>query len=215
MTNWHRWLALDGVSRPTGRAITGAANLGFLFIVMSGMYLWCPRVWTWLQFRQVLWFRGGVPGKARDFNWHNVIGIWSAVPLAIVVAGAVPISYPWASDLVYRLAGEAPPAAGAARESAQWFRRSRRHPGDRRAATARRRVTGTRRRRRGLDAAWARATAHVPDWRTISVRLGGAGEAPFAIHDRRRLRRPAAEARHAHGRSCLRRGREDGRPSTT
>ena len=55
--------------------------------------------------RPITWFRGGLSGKARDFNWHNVIGIWSAIPLAIVVAGAVPISYSWAGNLVYRLAG--------------------------------------------------------------------------------------------------------------
>jgi uncharacterized iron-regulated membrane protein len=28
--------------------------------------------------RNVLWFRRGLPGKARDFNWHNVIGFWSS-----------------------------------------------------------------------------------------------------------------------------------------
>jgi uncharacterized iron-regulated membrane protein len=109
MTNWHRWLALAGTSRPLGKAVTGAANLAFLFIVLSGIYLWVPRLWSRTQFRNVLWFRRGLAPKARDFNWHNVIGIWSAVPLAIVVAGAVPISYPWASNLVYRLAGDVPP----------------------------------------------------------------------------------------------------------
>ena len=78
MTVWHRYLALEGASRATGKAITGAANLGFLFIVVSGIYLWLPRVWTWIQFKNVLWFRSGLPPKARDFNWHNVIGFWSA-----------------------------------------------------------------------------------------------------------------------------------------
>ena len=42
MTTWHRYLALEGASRATGKAITGAANLVFLFIVLSGMYLWLP-----------------------------------------------------------------------------------------------------------------------------------------------------------------------------
>src|SRR5688572_30453631 len=48
MTVWHRYLALDGASRATGKLITGAANLGFLFIVVSGLHLWFPRVWTWI-----------------------------------------------------------------------------------------------------------------------------------------------------------------------
>ncbi|HEU4559495.1 MAG TPA: PepSY-associated TM helix domain-containing protein, partial [Longimicrobium sp.] len=42
-------------------------------------------------------------------NWHNVIGFWSFVPLAVVVASATVISYPWASNLVYRAFGEEPP----------------------------------------------------------------------------------------------------------
>ncbi len=159
MTTWHRWLALEGASRSTGRAITGASNLGFLVIVLSGLYLWLPRVPSWVQVRQVLWFRGGLTPKARDFNWHNVIGVWSAVPLALVVAGAVPISYGWAGNLVYRLAGETPPRPPARDASA----------GETRAFSA-----------VGLDAAFAAATSAVPDWRTASVRFG-AEAAPLTI----------------------------------
>src|SRR5688500_9519986 len=117
MTLWHRYLALEGTSRATGKAITGAANLGFLFLVVSGLYLWFPRVRNWIQFRNELWFRGGLSSKACDFNWHNTIGFWSCVPLAIIVAAVVPITYSWGNALVYRLAGESapPPAAAAAR----------------------------------------------------------------------------------------------------
>ena len=158
MTVWHRYLALEGASRATGRAITGAANFTFLFIVLSGIYLWFPRVWTWLQFKNVLWFRGGLPGKARDFNWHNVIGFWSAVPLAVVVAGAVPISYPWASNLVYRLVGDRPPTAAAP------------------PATATPEPVSAS----GLNAAWSRAQAQVPAWRTMTVRLSAVSR-PLAL----------------------------------
>ena len=101
-----------------GRAMTGASNLAFLFIVLSGLFLWWPRSWKWPAVRSITWFKGGLRGKARDFNWHNTIGFWSAIPLAIIVAGGVVISYPWATGLVYRAYGEAPPApagAGAAR----------------------------------------------------------------------------------------------------
>lgn len=169
MTVWHRYIALEGASRATGKAITGAANLGFLFIVVSGIYLWFPRVWTWLQFKNVLWFRGGLAPKARDFNWHNVIGFWSAVPLAIVVAGAVPISYPWASNLVYRMVGDTPPAAPAAPG----------RPGPERGERAEREkptyVTT------GLDASWASAVAQAPAWRTITTRLATSDRAPIVL----------------------------------
>ena len=110
MTDWHRWLGQEGPGRTTGRAITGACNLAFLFIVVSGLYLWFPREWTRRHFAPILWFRGGLGGKPRDFNWHNVIGFWRLVPLFVVVLSGAVISYPWASNLVYTLAGSQPPA---------------------------------------------------------------------------------------------------------
>jgi len=159
MTVWHRYLALEGASRATGRAVTGAANLAFLFIVLSGLYLWLPRAWAWIQFKNVLWFRRGLRDKARDFSWHNVIGFWSAVPLAIVVAGAVPISYPWASKLVYRVVGDLPPEPSPAA----------------RPAAAVEPVSAT-----GLNAAWSRAQGQVPAWRTITARLA-ADDKPLTL----------------------------------
>jgi uncharacterized iron-regulated membrane protein len=115
MTNWHRYLAMAGDSRPTGKAITGASNLMFLFVVLSGMYLWWPKSLTWIQVRNITWFRGGLRPKARDFNWHNTVGFWSALPLALVVYSATVISYPWSNNLVYRVMGEEPPAPAAGR----------------------------------------------------------------------------------------------------
>jgi uncharacterized iron-regulated membrane protein len=112
----------------------------------------------------VLWFRGGLAPKARDFNWHNVIGIWSAIPLAIVVLGAMPISYPWASNLVYRMMGEtppAPPAAAAAR------------PAERREPAAY--VTD------GLDASWRTVQQQIPAWRTMTTRLAASVKAPIVL----------------------------------
>lgn len=160
---WHRWLAIDGEHRTTARFITGWSNFLFLFIVLSGMCLWLPRVWTWAQVRAVSLFRGGLQGKARDFNWHNVIGIWSAVPLAIVVATAMPISFPWANALVYRIVGEAPPAPG-------------RGPAGQAAEPARADLGS-------LEQRWAQAESQVPGWRSINLRVPAAAGDPlvFAI----------------------------------
>ena len=162
MTSWHRYLAMSGDSRATGRGLTGAANLIFLFIVLSGMYLWLPRIWTRLQFKNVLWFRGGLAPKARDFNWHNVIGIWSAIPLAIVVAGALPISYPWASNLVYRIAGDTPPPP--ASQPAR--------PNDQKTVSY---VSA------GVDAAWVAADTQLPAWRTMTTRFATSPAAPITV----------------------------------
>ena len=107
---WHRWFALEGDYRIVGRTFTATANLGFLFLLISGLYLWWPSTASRVAWRQVLWFRRGLSGRARNFNWHSVIGFWAAVPLVIIVASGATISYLWAGNLVYRLAGEAPPS---------------------------------------------------------------------------------------------------------
>lgn len=112
VTDWHRWLGVEGAGRSTARAITGACNLAFLFLALSGFYLWWPRKWRWQSVKAVTLFRGGLSGKARDFNWHNVIGFWTAAPLAIVVLTGVVMSYPWANALLYRMTGTEPPAMG-------------------------------------------------------------------------------------------------------
>lgn len=174
VVEWHRYVAASGASRPLGRAVTGASNLAFLFIVLSGLVLWFPRSWKWATVRNISWFKGGLRGKARDFNWHNTIGFWSAIPLAIIVAGGVVISYPWATGLVYRAYGEAPPTppAGAARGAGA--------PGARQESNA-----GTRGGRAQvasvpLDTMIATAAVHMPEWTTISVALPS-GSAPRVV----------------------------------
>lgn len=163
VTLWHRYLALEGASRATGKAITGAANLGFLFLVVSGLYLWFPRVWNRSQFRNALWFRSGLTAKAREFNWHNTIGFWSCVPLAIIVAGVVPISYSWGNTLVYRLAGDTPPPAAAAAAARPAEQKPQTYVSD------------------GLNMSWSAAAAAVPAWRTITTRLATSATAPIVL----------------------------------
>ena len=110
---WHRWFDLSGDARSTGRAITGAANLLFLFLVVSGIYLWLPPLWRWVVIRQRLYFNPRVStAKARDYNWHHVFGFWIFVPLFMIVLSATPISYPWARNSVYILSGEPVPVRG-------------------------------------------------------------------------------------------------------
>lgn len=165
---WHRWLgASDPQRRAVPRAITGAANLGFLFLVVSGFFLWWPRNWSARAIANVTWFRRGLSGKARDFNWHNTIGVWSAVPLVIVVASGVVLSYRWASDGVYRAMGESPPApAGPAPEA------RRRSAAPERAAP----LVPAR-----LDRLVARAEERVEGWRSIAITLPRTETDPVAF----------------------------------
>jgi uncharacterized iron-regulated membrane protein len=89
----------DGTRKATA-PIYDAANVVFLFIVISGPFLWWPKKFTWKRVRPIIWFRGGISGKARDFNWHNAIGLWNSIPLMIIVAGGIVLSYGWANNLL-------------------------------------------------------------------------------------------------------------------
>ena len=112
MTDLHRWLALGGDNRATGKAVTGACNLAFLFLAVSGLVLWWPRKWRTKGLKRSLWFLRDATGHARDWNWHNVIGFWFLPVLIVLTASGAVISYRWASDLVYQAAGETPPVPG-------------------------------------------------------------------------------------------------------
>jgi uncharacterized iron-regulated membrane protein len=109
VTDWHRWLARADDSRAAGRAITGVCNLALLFLILSGLYLWIPRRWSWAALKAVTVPRLRLARKARDWNWHNAIGFWAAAPLLAIVVSGVVMSYPWANNLVYRALGTDPP----------------------------------------------------------------------------------------------------------
>jgi uncharacterized iron-regulated membrane protein len=159
----HRWLGASGEHRAAGRAVTGVCNLAFLLLVASGPFLWLPRRWSWQSLRSVVLFRWKRSGRARDFNWHNVIGIWSTVPLLVIVASGVVMSYPWANDLLYRWTGSPPPEQGPG------------GPG-----------RGGNRRNAGpgpaiSDAAWQRAEQQIPGWRSITLRAPPNGRGPLTF----------------------------------
>lgn len=109
----HRWLAIGGENRAIGGAITGACSAAFLFLSLSGLYLWWPRAWKWRTLKPSTWFIKGAKGKVRDWNWHNVFGFWSLPLLIVLSATGMMMSYRWASNLLYLVAGETPPAARA------------------------------------------------------------------------------------------------------
>jgi len=110
ITDWHRWLGASGENRAIGKGITGACNLAFLVLAITGIYLWMPRKWSRKNVKAVGTFRFDQKGKARDFNWHNVAGIWTSLVLIVLTATAAVISYQWASNLVYYATGNTPPA---------------------------------------------------------------------------------------------------------
>ena len=107
----HRWLALNGAWRERARSIKAACCLLFLLQIITGLVLWIPRQLSWQHFRAVLWFRGKTRGRVREWNAHNVAGIWISLPaIAILLSGLI-MAYPWATALLYRAAGTPPPPA--------------------------------------------------------------------------------------------------------
>ena len=156
-------------------------------------------------------FTRGARGKARDFNWHNVIGVWCLVPLFIVVISR-------GADLVSvgqrpRLPRDGRGAAGRA-AAADRGERARRRRGaaagpqrEGRGARAGRRPASRRPASAGLNGLLTRAAQQEPEWRTINVRLPESPRAPGGVRHRSRRRRPAAAALDADARS-RRRGRE-------
>ncbi len=146
----HRWLAMPGKARDVGRSINDAANLLFLFLAVSGIYIWFPRRLSWKYFKAALTFRWKIKGKARDFNWHTVIGFWSSLVLIILTATAVVMSYNWANNLVYTITGNEPP------------QQQQRSPNNQAAKP----FTLSE----NLDEIWTKAENYT-DWKAISLRL--------------------------------------------
>ena len=176
-TEWHRWLAVSGDGRQTARAVTGASNFAFLVLALSGLYLWMPRNWTRRAVKAIAWFqRTGTP-RARNFNWHNVIGLWCAPAIIIMTATGVVMSYPWANRLVYQLAGTPLPEQPA-RSGPQGERPSGRGEG------AGRTREGEPRRAaapQNLDVALTRASERMPTWKSATVRLAPRPNGPLSL----------------------------------
>lgn len=174
MIEWHRYVALDGDNRPRGKMITGASNVIFALLAISGIYLWWPRKWS----VAILNFNFKLGGKARDFNWHNVIGIWSAPVLVVLTVTAMPISYKWAGDAIYKLTGTTPPLAGAGPGGGG---RGEGRRDEAAQAEASKRPTETN--PLPLSALVESVFKSVPTAHQASVRLGGRGPVTISIKD--------------------------------
>lgn len=183
--NWHRWLGASNEHRPVGRAVTGACNLGFLLLVVSGPFLWLPRKWSWPNVKAILLFRGGLSGRARDFNWHNVAGIWCALPLFVIVLSGIVMSYPWANNLLYRLTGnEVPVQTNGQRSQTERRQTKGRSETDGDSAHQSERTQQREQPARlpdGLNALWVRAEQQAPGWRSITLRMTPSGRGPLTF----------------------------------
>ena len=76
-----------------GKWIVDVSNVTFLFLLLSGLWLWWPRHWRWKALRSSIAFRWSLRGKARDWNWHNALGFWFLTPLLVIVLTGLVLSY--------------------------------------------------------------------------------------------------------------------------
>jgi uncharacterized iron-regulated membrane protein len=154
MERWHR--ALGGAMEPKSarRSVAGAANLLFSSMCLTGAYLWWPRSWTAKRLASTLTFQRGLNGKARDWNWHHVFGIWTVVPLLFITATGAVMSYAWANNLLYRATGNQPPAQ------------------TRRALDGQQQGSAAELKGKSLDELLSIVQSRSDGWRTISFRPG-------------------------------------------
>jgi uncharacterized iron-regulated membrane protein len=111
MEGWHRWLGGD--SQGFGSKLIDVSNLLFVFLILSGIYLWLPAVWRWRTVRGLVLFQKRyINAKVRDFNWHHVFSFWMLIPLFLIALSGVVMSYAWANRAVFAIYGETPPQRG-------------------------------------------------------------------------------------------------------
>ncbi|HEY0047879.1 MAG TPA: PepSY-associated TM helix domain-containing protein [Pyrinomonadaceae bacterium] len=172
VTDWHRWLGASGENRAVGKAITGFSNAAFLVLALTGIYIWFPRRRAWRNFKAVMFFRRGLQGKARNFNWHNTIGFWSSLVLIILTVTGMVISYQWAGNLVYTLTGSEAPQQQAPPPTQNQPNRETNPviPAN-------------------LDELWNRAAQQTEGWEFITLRVPTSAEAPvvFSIREGKEL----------------------------
>lgn len=188
-TDWHRFLTQTGLERAAGKAVTGAGTLLFGVLLVSGIYLWWPRHWRWANLRAGLLLNRSLRGRARDWNWHNVIGFWSAFPMLLIILTGLIMSYSWANNLLFRLSGNEPPPPragppGMAKSGAPGARSAepgRREGGPRGEAGKGGQHGEAAPKLDGLDTLLAQVQEQHGGWRSMSLRMPQAPGGPLPL----------------------------------
>jgi uncharacterized iron-regulated membrane protein len=98
----HRWL----LAGPTGKVITGASTLIFVFILITGMVLWWPKTRNIFKQRIKVKWDGG--WKRLNHDLHVVLGFYAAIFLFVSAFTGLTWSYEWFSNGLYAVLGTSP-----------------------------------------------------------------------------------------------------------
>ncbi len=185
MLKWHRWLGVNAPPRVEGNAtggdgpranaegagesrppqptgprqiastVVGASAIIFFTLTVSGLCLWWPRSWSLKALRATSLVNLRLRDKARDWNWHNAVGLWSA-PLILVISftGAM-MAFRDLGNLVYGPQAGGPGGPGGGGTNAPTFTAP---------------APGTR--PLGPDALVAAAVKEATAWESITLRFG-------------------------------------------
>jgi len=102
----HRWL-LDG-TRTWGKYAVGIATLMFIFILLTGFFVWMPKKWKKNRF--VIETQKGK--KRLFYDLHSVLGVYAFLILLVCAATGPMWSFQWYRNGVYRILGAETPMAG-------------------------------------------------------------------------------------------------------
>lgn len=108
VTELHRTLLVPTV----GRYIVGIATLCLLILTISGLRLWIPAKWN--QLRSVLTVKFSAGFKRQNYDWHNVLGFYSAPVVTLISLTGVCITFsPLVIALLFVLNGQSPQGVAA------------------------------------------------------------------------------------------------------
>lgn len=108
-SGFFHWI-LDGhfylwLPHEIGQTVVASATLIFLFLLISGLILWCPK--NKKAAKQRFWFRWkeGIKWKRKNYDFHNITGFYiMSIALIFAITGLV-WGFPWFAHGYYTLIG--------------------------------------------------------------------------------------------------------------
>lgn len=95
MFRLHRWLLLD---TKIGRPIVGVATLIFLFLSISGLYLWFPTKVKWKNLKPGFKIKFSANWKRINHDLHNTLGFYACIFLVVMTLTGLCWSFEWYKD---------------------------------------------------------------------------------------------------------------------
>lgn len=111
-TNLHRWFSFKNEGdHKIQKLIKGISVIFFLFLAMSGIFLWWPAAVSKFNFK--------LKKKAFHWNLHNVLGFWFSPVIVVISLTGLVMAHQWANQMLFTLTGSEVPKPRKIEEKAQ------------------------------------------------------------------------------------------------